>query len=96
MSIIQAKVSGLCGGWQVGGAVTPEEKKLFADAMAGFVGMGLEPMCYAKQVVSGTNYCFICKYTVMTAPPQMEGFAKVYIYKDLQGKLECTGVERIM
>ena len=56
------------GGWTVAenAEVTADHKKIVEDAASQIEGFSYEPVrLIATQVVAGTNYCFLCKSTVM-------------------------------
>lgn len=68
----------------------------FTKATESFAGNHLEPVLYiGSQVVAGTNYCIICKSTLVTNPP-VAGCQIVYIYEDLDGKCTITRIEDII
>ena len=64
----------------------------FSKAIAGLVGVSYTPVLYvASQLVSGTNYCIICKTTASTNPP-LHGCKTVFIYADLEGNAHITKI----
>lgn len=68
----------------------------FSKALKGFVGVRYSPVLYvAHQLVSGTNYCIICKTVSATNPP-LTGCKAVFIYSDLQGSAVITNIEDII
>lgn len=85
------------GGWTATDAVSlvmPEEATAaFEKAMDGLLGVNYTPVALlAKQVVSGTNYCFLCEAKVVA--PGAEGvYCLVYVYQDLQGNASILDVE---
>ncbi|QZT38441.1 hypothetical protein K5X82_05975 [Halosquirtibacter xylanolyticus] len=86
--------SSCCGGF------TPYSKDIpmdaldaFHEAMEGFVGVGYEPLCYASQVVQGTNYCFFCNATLVVADPVVYP-AFVEVFKPLEGKACITHISK--
>ena len=57
--------------------------------------MDYEPVALlATQVVSGTNYCFLCRGTV-TYPDAQPGYYYVYVYEDLSGNAEILDIQEI-
>ena len=73
--------------------ITPELKEIFDKACEGYVGMDFEVLeLVATQIVSGTNYKFLCNGTTVTLNPQT---AKKYVsvYKDLEGNCRIIEVE---
>ena len=83
------------GGWTVHDTITTENLEMFNNAVKGLVGVKYEPIKVATQIVNGTNYCFICKSTLINQDPR-EGIAKILIYKPLQGDAVLTGIESIL
>lgn len=58
--------------------ISHETHNVFETALHGFVGVNYKPLAAATQVVAGTNYCFLCRATVVS--PGAEPYAaKVYI-----------------
>lgn len=68
----------------------------FSKAFEGFVGVEYVPVLYvASQLVSGNNYCIICKTTTIVNPP-IPGCKVVYIYADLEGNSHITRIEDVI
>ena len=66
--------SPVSGGWSITAdtTITPEVQEVFDKAMESFTGAGYEPVnLLATQVVAGTNYCFLCRGTVVKAFPAL-------------------------
>lgn len=87
-------INDLDGGWTQAESpvVTEDATKAFDKAMEGFVGVDYSPVALlSTQVVSGTNYCFLCEATVVY-PGAETSYALVYIYADLQGNAEITDI----
>ena len=90
----------IVGGWTVSEEIvtpvlTEESKKAFDDAIKEYTGMNLEPAALlATQVVSGTNYLYLCKGEAVTASPE-PGWYLAVVYKDLQGNSSISNVEEI-
>ena len=87
----------LMGGWEVTEDTTidADAQAVFDAAMKGLVGVGYEAVdLLATQVVAGTNYCFLCRSTVIVPDP-IPGYALVYIYQDLQGNAQILGIKGI-
>ena len=88
------------GGWETNGGDWSIESG--SDAGAAFDkvtenldGADYEPVALlGTQVVAGTNYCILCRETVVI-PDSEPTFVKVYIYEDLDGNAEITGVEDV-
>jgi hypothetical protein len=88
-------MSQVVGGWtNFTFSIPQEDLGVFKKALAGFVGVDYKPVADAKQIVSGTNYCFLCE-----AKPVYPGatayLALVYIYQPLQGDPHITNIEKI-
>lgn len=82
------------GGWKLteDGALTEEAQSAFDKAMEGFVGVNYTPLALlGTQLVSGTNYCFLCEATVVY-PDAQPYYAVVSVYQDLQGKAEILNI----
>lgn len=89
----------LAGGWTVNteSAATPseEEQEIFAKASETYTGVDLEPVAVlATQLVSGTNYAYLCKATPVTAEPTTHWVVAV-VYNNLEGDATITNVEDI-
>ena len=81
-------------GWTLPETVdmTEEATRIFSKAMEGLVGVDYEPLALlGTQLVSGTNYCFLCRGTVVY-PGAQPYCALVYIYEDLQGAASITEI----
>ena len=87
-------ISDLAGGWQA--ADSPE----VTDAMEDMVDRAIDPVLgidcdpealLATQVVSGTNYCFLCEVEPVTSD-DVEYYALVSIYEDLQGNVSLLDI----
>ena len=82
------------GGWTLteDAAVTDAAQGVFAKAMEGLVGVNYTPVALlGTQLVSGTNYCFLCEATVVY-PDAQPYYAVVTVYQDLQGKAEIRNI----
>jgi hypothetical protein len=83
----------LVGGWSPYHKLTPEDQKVFDEALKGFVGVKYTPNAVSTQVVAGMNYRFKC--TASMPPAMVVWEAMVEIYKPLDGKPYITGIVRI-
>ena len=86
---------GLLGGWQVpeDNALTDEALSALDSALEGFVGSKIEPVALlATQVVSGVNYCILCRVTPVV-PNAVTHMALVYVYQPLQGNASLLTIE---
>ncbi|MES2654924.1 MAG: hypothetical protein V4620_05000 [Bacteroidota bacterium] len=81
------------GGWTPYHSLTPADKKVFTEAMAGFVGVTYTPQTVSTQVVAGTNYRFKC--TASIPPADVIWEAIVEIYQPLSGKPHVVGIIRL-
>ena len=64
----KAEEEKIVGGWEEvkDGTITPELQELFNKAMEGFTGVGYTPVeLLETQIVSGTNYRFLCDSQVV-------------------------------
>ncbi len=89
----------MAGGWTVNAdnpTVIPQEvTDAFNKAVEGWTGSNLEPVAYlASQVVAGSNYCLLCKSTLVTLDPTVS-YVFVYIYADLEGNAEILRIADI-
>jgi hypothetical protein len=83
------------GGWTDWSfTITPEAKKVFDEALKGFVGVAYTPLAFATQVVAGMNYCFLCKGKVVY-PDAPDLAAKVYIYQPLSGAPHLSEIKKV-
>lgn len=87
------------GGWEIcedGPAAVPADaQEAFDKAIQGYTGMNFEPKALlATQVVSGTNYAFLCLGERVVQNP-VKGWYVVVVYQDLQGEAKITSVEEI-
>jgi hypothetical protein len=68
----------------------------FSKATQGIIGVSYVPVLYvASQLVSGMNYCIVCKTTATTNPP-MKSCKTLTIYEDLAGNAKITKIEDIV
>lgn len=90
----------LDGGWNVpedatGSEIPEEAQAAFDKALEQFTGNDLEPLALlGTQVVSGTNYVFICKSTLTTQEP-VSGIQIVTVYADLKGNADITNISTL-
>ncbi len=86
------------GGWEVDTSakelnIPKEAQKAFEKATENYDGLELEPVALlGTQVVSGTNYMFLCKGTTVTEKPSTD-YKIVVIYNDLKNKSSIKAVE---
>ena len=91
----------IVGGWQINEDSTslnknPDAKSAFLKARKGLTGVKLQPMAYlGSQVVSGKNYCILCRITTVSVDAKPE-IALVYVYEDLNGNAKITGYQTII
>ncbi|REC41023.1 MULTISPECIES: hypothetical protein [Chryseobacterium] len=83
----------LVGGWTAYHALTPQDQKIFDEAMKGYVGVHYVPYEVATQLVNGTNYRYKCKASLITGSPVWE--AIVGIYCPIEGKPHVDSIIRI-
>jgi len=80
------------GGWtKFSFTLTDKAKKVFLQALKGFVGVDYTPLAFATQVVAGTNWCFLAKGLVVY-PGGPELAALIYIYEPLDGTPHITQI----
>lgn len=83
----------LVGGWTAYHALTPKDKEVFKEALAGFVGVNYTPEEVATQLVNGTNYRYKTKATLPGSSDSWQ--AIVEIYAPINGKPHITQIHRI-
>ena len=84
----------IAGGWTApdSPAVTKEVKDVLAKATETLTGGTYEPVAYlGSQVVAGTNYRILCKYTPATKNPTSK-YVLVTVYEDLDGNASLSGI----
>lgn len=87
----------MTGGWTAAksNAVTEQQMKYFREAVALINGYFYEPVALVgTQVVSGVNYCFLCKTTV----DQQNGVGTLkytYIYVNTEGDARFMGDKNV-
>ncbi|WP_299178932.1 hypothetical protein [uncultured Chryseobacterium sp.] len=81
------------GGWTKYHPLTAEDKKVFEEAMSGFVGVMYTPELVSTQVVNGTNYRYKC--TASIPPSDVVWEAIVEIYAPIEGKPHIVSIHRI-
>lgn len=79
------------GGWSYQRYLTPYDSFVFYNAIGKHEDYFYTPVAVAKQIVSGTNYRFIC-----IAEPRTENlsphFAIVDVYQPINGDPYLTGI----
>ena len=82
------------GGWTLSedGAVTDEAQAAFDKALDGLVGVSYQTVALlGTQLVSGTNYSFLCEAAVVY-PDAQPYYAVVTVYENLQGEAEIRNI----
>ncbi len=82
------------GAWTLSNdaTLTEDAKGVFEKALEGLVGVNYTPLVLlGTQLVSGTNYCFLCEATVVH-PDAKPYYAVVSIYQNLQGETEIRNI----
>lgn len=82
------------GGWTLTEELTIDQKAqgAFDKALEGLTGVDYVPLgLLGTQLVSGTNYCFLCEATVVY-PGAQPYYALVYVYEDLQGGAKILNI----
>ena len=87
----------MLGGWSISenNEITDELKSVFDKATESLLGVDYEAVAFlGSQVVSGTNFCFLCRSTVVypNAVPQL---VLMYIYQDLEGNVSVTNIQEL-
>lgn len=89
----------IVGGWDISElkpAKLPQKAATaFTGATDGVIGAEYEPMLYVgRQLVNGTNYCFIALQTIICAEP-MKRLVKITV-NEKDGKFAIISVNRIL
>ena len=91
----------IAGGWEVNSGSTAMSKNraayaAFKKATAELEGVSYQPVAVlGTQVVAGTKYAILCKATAVI-PDAVPEITIMYIYEDLDGKVEITGFQTII
>ena len=88
------------GGWTVNKEDTtqiPDEvKACFDKATEGLLGCTYEPVALlSSQIVSGTNYCLLCRCTLVGAEP-VQSYVMMYLHQGLDGTSELMNIQTIV
>lgn len=83
----------MLGGWTPYHPLTPNDQKVFNEAMKNLVGVHYTPQLVSTQIVDGTNYRFKCQASI--PPAEVIWEAVVEIYAPLEGSPIITGIHRI-
>jgi len=91
---------GTLGGWTVNKEDTtqiPDEvKACFDKATEGLLGCTYEPVALlSSQIVSGTNYCLLCRCTLVGAEP-VQSYVMMYLHQGLDGSSELVNIQTIV
>ena len=91
---------GTLGGWTVNKEDTtqiPDEvKACFDKATEGLLGCTYEPVALlSSQIVSGTNYCLLCRCTLVGAEP-VQSYVMMYLHQGLDGTSELMNIQTIV
>ena len=84
----------LAGGWTLteDGAFDEEVKTVFDKALEGLIGVDYTPLALlGTQLVSGTNYSFLCESTVVY-PDAETTYVIVTVHAGLDGAAELTDI----
>ncbi len=88
---------GSLGGWTVNKddvTVLPDDvKACFDKATEGLLGCTYEPVALlSTQIVSGTNYCLLCRCTLVGADP-VQSYVMMYLHQGLDGSSELMNIQ---
>lgn len=87
-------MTGAWASWTGDPTEIPDEVRAsFDKAIEGLLGCTYEPVALlGTQLVSGTNYCLLCKTTVVM-PDAPVSYTLVYIYQPLDGDAQLLQIE---
>ena len=75
--------------------IDDESAEIFTEASHALLGVSYEPLrLLATQIVSGTNYAYLCRAQV-SAPDASPYYAIVAVYKDLEGNISVLSANEI-
>ncbi len=88
------------GGWTVNKedttAIPDEVKACFDKATEGLLGCTYEPVALlSSQIVSGTNYCLLCRCTLVGEDP-VQSYVMMYLHQGLDGESELMNIQVIV
>ena len=97
--VLAEETEPVAGGWTANAedpTLIPEEAlEAFNKATEELVGCDYEPIALlGSQVVAGTNYCLLCKCTVVT-PDAPVSYVLMYIYSGVDGTNEVLDIQDI-
>lgn len=84
----------ILGGYTAFRKIEEKEKALFEKTM-NLKGVSYIPLAVATQVVSGTNYRFLCEAKVVIPDPVPHN-ALVTVYTPLQGESVITEIKNVV
>lgn len=90
----QGQDNSTVGGWKIMNSldITQEAQDAFDMATKELVGVDYTPLgLLGTQLVSGTNYCFLCEAQVVV-PDAVSYYAIVSVYQNLQGESEILNI----
>lgn len=73
---------------------TAADREVLQEALTGLKGATYQALAVQQQVVSGTNYHFICEGT-MVVPSQPKFVAMITVYKPLDGKAVLQQINQV-
>ena len=87
------------GGWDISELkvcnLPQKAQSAFTSATMNLVGADYEPVLYVgKQLVNGTNYCFIAIQTLITAIPKKQ-LVSLVVHEALSGKYNVLSVRPV-
>ncbi|MBQ6217812.1 MAG: hypothetical protein IJK53_10560 [Erysipelotrichaceae bacterium] len=87
------------GGWQIHeyfeDRIKKDQKEIFDDAAKDLVGVGYVPLrVLATQIVSGTNYAFLCQGITISGVPEVNYYI-IVVYHDLDGTNEVKAINKL-
>ena len=83
------------GEWTALRVLNPNDLSDFEAALKKHVGVKYAPLLVATQVVSGTNYCFICNGVTVTEEPA-ESAAVIHIWKKASGEFSPPEIKPLI
>lgn len=91
---LQSNPQSVVGGFSQERELTQDEEELFKKAVAGLVSVQYTPLKVSTQVVSGTNYKFLCEgVTADASMTKSQYYITVYLAPGQDAEPEVTSIE---
>lgn len=86
----------IVGGWtDFDFTISADAKDVLHAVMGKLLGVRYVPVAVATQVVSGTNYCFLCEATGVF-PGACTSLVEIYVHRPLKGDPHLSSIKPVM